>query len=675
MSDPTAEQDATTREQAGDAPTTDTQGIATRVIRWTTAIVAMLGIVLVVNQQFYLRLFGITIFEISYIYYLMGVFLPLAFLLFPARKRGSTGLLVVLDVVLALAAAAIAAYFGFRGQDIVRHGWGALPPDHAVILGGLAWLLIIEAIRRTSGIPMMLIVVAFSIYPMVAHVMPGPLEAVPRDLTGTMAFHLLSTDSVLGIPMRVFVDILIGFIVFGVVLQATGGGKFFLDLAYSLLGRTRGGTGKVAVVSSSLFGSISGSAMSNVVTSGSMTIPAMRASGFRRETAAGLEVCASTGGVLMPPVMGAVAFVMAAMLGVPYPTIALAALLPSVLFYVGLFLQVDAYAATAGLEPVDKSELPSLLATLRQGWPYMLSLGLLLYILFVERRVGQAPFYASGLLLVFALLIPRMRAAAGSVVEVLFQVGKFLGQLVAIMAGVGTVMGSLVVTGVGATLSRELVGLAGGNIGPMLVLGAVSSLILGMGMTVTACYVFLAVVLAPGLVSLGFERISVHLFLIYWGMLSYLTPPIALAAYPAAAIADAKPIRTAVEAARMGGVIYVIPFFFILDPALIMQGPLTSTLLAFVLALVAVGAMAAGLGGYVVGIGHISLQSGWAATWALRGALFAGGVCIGVPTTAVRLTGIVLIVACLTILLVSKALAGRRPGGATPATASDELPG
>jgi TRAP transporter 4TM/12TM fusion protein len=616
------------------------------------------GIALVVNQIFNLQLFGVLLFDNSYLYLLLAIFLSMIFLVRPMRSGRPTARLFWLDVGLAIVALGIGVYFAWNGQEIVRKGWGYLAPGHVIVLAGVSWVLILEAVRRAAGSGMLVVVVLFSLYPVAAQYLPGMLEGPRRSLTTTAVFHLLSLDSVLGIPMAIFANILIGFIFFGVVLQATGGGAFFLDLANSLLGTSRGGPAKVAVLSSSLFGSINGSAISNVVTSGSVTIPAMKKAGYARETAAAIEVCASTGGVLMPPVMGAVAFVMAAILGTSYATIALAALVPSLLYYLGLFVQVDGYAAKHRLCGATRSEIPPLLRTLRRGWIYLVVMAVLLYYLFGPRMVGEAPFYASALLLVLSLVRADTRFSLAAFLGFIETTGRFLAQLVAIMAGVGMVMGALVVTGIGATLSRELTSLAGGNSVLLLIFGALASYILGMGMTVTACYVFLAVVLAPALVTAGYEPIAVHLFLLYWGMLSYITPPIALAAYPAAAIAGGSPLRTAFEASRMGGAIYFVSFLFVFQPALLLQADPWSALSAIAFAVPAVFLIASAFGGYLAGVG--TLESGGVSRVCARWLLVAAGTSIALPSWPLKGLGAGLLV----IALLLRAVPARFAAGA-----------
>ncbi|NWG25356.1 MAG: TRAP transporter large permease subunit, partial [Pseudorhodoplanes sp.] len=303
------------------------------------------SVFLALNQLLNLQLFaGIVLIENRYLYLLAAALFPLIFLLIPLR-RGSGAAVPPYDWLLAALACGVLLWFAFEADRILSEGWEYSAPPPAKVLSGLLWLLILEALRRTSGWPMTIIVGLVSLYPVVAGHIPNPLKGNPQTFADTLAYHIVSAESAFGIPMRAFAEIVVGFIVFGVALNYTGGGRFFNDLAFALVGRWRGGAAQVGIVSSALQGSISGSVISNVISSGVVTIPAMKRTGFRADYAGGVEAVASTGAVLMPPVMGSTAFVMASFLGKPYAEIAMAAIIPGLLFYIGLAIQIDAYAA------------------------------------------------------------------------------------------------------------------------------------------------------------------------------------------------------------------------------------------------------------------------------------------------------------------------------------------
>ncbi|MCZ6855709.1 MAG: TRAP transporter fused permease subunit, partial [Gammaproteobacteria bacterium] len=415
-----------------------------------------------------------------------------------------------------------------------------------------------------------------------------------------------------------------GFILFGIALQHTGGGKFFLDLAFALLGHVRGGPAKVAVVSSGLMGSMSGSVITNVLTTGQLTIPAMKQTGMSPETAAGIEACASTGGVLLPPIMGSTAFVMATFLEVPYYQVALAAVIPALLYFFGLFLQVDAHAATMGLKGMPRAELPSVLKTLKGGWYYLGAFIALIFLLLVLQREVIAPFIATGLLLVLNQLSPAHRWGVDDLVEFFAATGKLLVELVCVLAGVGLIVGALSVTGLSGTLVNDLLYLAGDSLWLLLIMGAVTSFVLGIGMTVTAAYIFLAIVLAPALIQANLDPMSVHLFILYWAMLSFITPPVALGAYAAASVAGSNPMRTGFAAMKLGSVIYFIPFIFVLDPTLILKGAPMAVAQSVLEALFGIWFIALGIQGYLPWLGVIR-------SMLRRGGLLLAGLLIAMP--------------------------------------------
>ncbi|HZD27033.1 MAG TPA: TRAP transporter fused permease subunit [Alphaproteobacteria bacterium] len=566
--------------------------------------------------------------ETEYFYALLALLLPLAFLLYPltgaAKQR-----LPWYDLLLALAAFAIPAYFCYSGNKILDDGWEYVAPQSAVWLAFVLWALVLEAGRRAGGNAIFVICLLISIYPALSQFAPGFLNAPPQPWPITATFHIFGTESMLGIPMNAFANLVIGFLVFGVALQYTGGGAFFLNLAFALLGKRRGGPAKVAIFASGLMGSMSGSVITNVLTTGVMSIPAMKRVGFSPTYAGGVEACASTGGVLMPPVMGATAFVMATFLEIPYADIVVAAAFPSLLYYLGLFMQIDAYAARHGLSGLPAAELPGFLQVLKEGWYFVAVFALLIVMLLYMQREAQAPYYATVLLLVINQAAKIHRWSWARAVEFVEGVGKLFAELAAILAAIGLIIGALTFTGKVGSITYELVDLAGNSVFLLLLMGAITSFILGIGMTVTAAYLFLAVTLAPALTAGGLDRLAVHLFMLYWGMISFITPPVAIGAYAAASIAGANGVRTGIQAMRLGSIIYFVPFFFVLNPALIGQGSWEHVLAVFSAALLGVVLIAGGLQGYLVGAGD--LRRGGVLEWPLRAMLVAAGLIMALP--------------------------------------------
>ncbi len=610
---------------------------------WQIVLVALttIGIIFAINYVFTLNLFGVTILENSYFYILIAVFVSSAFLLYPARKGMPREKIPWYDVLLFLACLGTSSYFAWHGVEIVLKAWSFTAPVGATVCSVILWFLIIEAVRRAGGLPLALICLFFSFYPLFAPYMPAFLQGQGFSFLGIAKYHLLGVTSVLGIPTKVFGKLLIGFMIFGVALQVTGGGKFFINLANALLGHTRGGPAKVSVAASALFGSMSGSVISNVVTTGAMTIPTMKSTGYPPHFAGAVEACSSTGGVLMPPIMGATAFIIASFLNMPYVYICAAAVLPSILYYLGIFIQVDAYAAKTGLKGISRSELPSLWQTLKEGWFYILAFGVLIYLLIYLRREAIAPFYATALLFALCMIRKETRLTAKKFFDFLAGTGRLLTELMAILAAIGFIVGSLAVTGVGNSFAREIIFFAGGSLPLLLILCALTSFILGMGMTVTACYIFLAIVLAPALVKIGLYPLAVHLFVMYCGMISYITPPVALGAYAAAGIAGASPIKTGFQAMRLGIAIYFVPFFFVLNPALVLHGSPLSIVHAFFTCAIGIALIASASEGYLLGVGKLSPL--------VRPFIAISGILLGIPEWRTDAIGAVILAITLAI--------------------------
>jgi TRAP transporter 4TM/12TM fusion protein len=600
-------------------------------LRWLPGTLTVLLTLLTLDYLFNLGLLTVvTGLETQFYYAVVALLLPLVFLLWPALASGQDKPVPWYDYLLFIAAVVVSGYFVVQAETILERGWGFDAPAQAVWMSYAFWLLILEAARRAGGWPIALIAALFSCYPMIADIVPGPIQGFPSTLEQTAIYHTMSTESVMGVPLQAFAGLVIGFLIFGVVLQKTGGGAFFINLAFALLGHVRGGPAKVSIFASGLMGSMSGSVITNVLTTGVLSIPAMRRIGMSRSFAGGVEACASTGGVLMPPVMGATAFVMAMFLDVPYGEVALAAVIPSVLYFLGLFIQIDAYAARENIEGIPKAELPSVRETLKDGWYFIFVFALLVWMLLVMQREAVAPFYATALLLVINQFSRKHRWGWAQVRETLGSAAKLFAELIAILTAVGMLVGALSMTGLSGTIANDFIRLAGGSVLLLLLMGALTSFVLGIGMTVTAAYIFLAVALAPALIQGGgMDPMAVHMFILYWGMLSFITPPVALGAFAAATIAGARPMETGLQAMRLGSVIYFIPFLFVLNPALIMQGPVWEIALVFCQAVVGIVLFASAMQGYLIGIGR--LGHNLLTETLSRTLILIAGLCLALP--------------------------------------------
>jgi len=591
-----------------------------------------LTIFLCVNQQFGIRFFvGFTPLNTEYYYALVLVMLPFVFLIFPGAPRAPLDRVPWYDAALFALTAGVSLYLMLHIRKAAELGWefdGA--PAHVIGAGYLMWAVLMEALRRTGGWSLMLSVLPFTLYPVFADSdWLGPLKGTQSTPAQASAYHMLSSESLLGIPLQAFAEIVIGFLVFGTALMMTGAGKFFINLAFALCGTFRGGAAKVGIFASGLLGMMSGSVVANVLTAGTMTIPVMKKTGFRASYAGAIEACASTGAVLAPPVMGATAFVMAQFLNVSYAEVALAAAIPALLYYFGLFMQVDAYAARHGLKGIERRELPRLGDTLREGWYYVFVVALLVFMMLVMKRESHAPFYATLLLLVLNQLFSPDKWGWGTVAKFLELNGRTFAELVGILAGCGLLIGAFSLTGVISSLANDLLRMAGNSALLLLAMTAVTSLVLGLGLTTTACYIFLAILVGPALEKAGLNKMAVHMFVFYWGMLSAITPPVAIASFAAAGIAGAPAMKTGWESMRVGSIVYFIPFFFVMNPAFVLQGPWTEALYLTLTAAIGAIFICGGIQGYQLLVGD--LRAAGAMEWPLRVLFMLGGVVLATP--------------------------------------------
>lgn len=600
--------------------------------RWMLIAASAATIFLCVNQQFVLRFFiGFTPLNTEYYYALVLVMLPFVFVIFPGTSSARLDRVAAYDALLFAITVLTSLVFLFNIRRAAELGWefgGA--PAHLVWAGYVMWALLMEGLRRTGGWGLVLSVLPFTVYPLFAEAAwLGPLKGAQSTPAQTSAYHMMSSESLLGIPIQAFAETVIGFLIFGTALMMTGAGRFFINVAFALCGTFRGGAAKVCIFSSALLGMMSGSIVSNVLAAGSMTIPVMKRTGFTAVYAGAIEACASTGAVLAPPVMGATAFVMAQFLGVSYAQVAMAAAIPAALYYFGLFLQVDAYAARHGLEGLPREGLPRLWDAIKEGWYYAFVVVLLVFMLLVMKRESHAPFYATALLLALNQMFNREKWGWATVAKFLEVNGKTFVELVGILAGCGLLIGAFSVTGVISSLANDLLALAGGNALLLLTMTAITSLVLGLGLTTTACYIFLAILVGPALEKAGLNKMAVHMFVFYWGMLSSITPPVAIASFAAAGIAGAPPMQTGWVSMRVGSVIYFIPFFFVLNPAFVLEGPWWEAV--FVTTCAALGSVfiCGGLQGYQVFVGD--LRRGGSFEWPLRVALMLGGIVLAAP--------------------------------------------
>jgi TRAP transporter 4TM/12TM fusion protein len=533
---------------------------------------------------------GVAVFREQYLGVLLALSLAGIFLSTSARR----GRVSWFDGILAAGGLLVGGYVAMYYPSMADR-LAVLTPDKW-LLGMVAVLLLLEAVRRTAGPAVMWVAVAFLLYARFADALPGPLAGTPARWERLFTYLYLDLNGILGTPLAVASTVVLSFVLMGQVLFATGGANFLGDFALAVVGRFRGGPAKMAVVASSLFGNISGSAVANVAVDGPITIPMMKRAGYPAPVAAAVEATASTGGQIMPPVMGAAAFLMAEFLGIRYAQVAAAALLPAVLYYVCLFFQVDLEAAKRGLHGLPRDQLPRLREVLPRGSVFGVALGSVVFGLFgLKWQAEHVGVVAAGLAALAAVVL---RVRGWSVLGVLEQTGRALLGLVAVTAVAGVVIGVLQYTGLGFRLALLLTELAGRNLPLLLVLTAAVAMLLGMGMPTVAVYVLMATLVAPALVQLGVPPLAAHLFVFYFGMLSMITPPVCLATYTAATIGGCDFWQAGWAGMRLAAVAYVVPFLFALDPALIGRGPLWAVVLASATAVLGAFLLAAALVGY-----------------------------------------------------------------------------
>ncbi|MCB9945774.1 MAG: TRAP transporter fused permease subunit [Geminicoccaceae bacterium] len=476
----------------------------------------------------------------------------------------------------------------------------AYRPWQITVIGAVVTLAVMEGVRRRAGWMLFSIVAVFIVYALLADKVPGRL--IGKELSPLRLVQYIGFDSsaVFSTPLAVGTIIVLLFVFFGQLLFAAGGGAFLTDLAMAAAGRSRGGSAKISVIGSALFGSISGSAVSNVVTTGVVTIPLMERSGYSKRDAGAIEAVASTGGQLTPPIMGAAAFLMAEFLDISYLTVAVAALLPAMLYYLSVFIQVDLIAGRDDIRTTDLEGL-TVREVLADGWHFVVPFVVLLGALFIWRMDPEDSALLASLVIVAVGMVRDYRGQRltfSGLGRVFVDTGTGMVDLILVVAAAGFVIGILNITGLGFALTLVLVDAVGSNIILLLLISAVICIVLGMGMPTSGVYVLLAALVAPSLVEAGTQPIAAHLFILYFGMMSMITPPVALAAFAAATITKDNPLSTGLAAMRVGWASFIIPFVFVASPALLLDGSIPDIVITMVESVVGIVAVTAGIVGF-----------------------------------------------------------------------------
>ena len=534
---------------------------------WPKKIIAAIAITFSVFQL-YTAIFGVLDAQLQRAIHL-GFGLALAYLLYPFRRAWTRDhYFHPIDIVFAVLGAATPAYLVIQYRELITRAGTVSPVD--TVVGGLGILLVIEATRRVVGLPMVTVVLVFIAYAFLGPYMPGVLAhrgLTPEQLIGHLYF---TTEGIFGIPLGVSSTFIFLFILFGAYLESTGLGKFFIDLANAVAGWASGGPAKVAVLSSGLMGTVSGSSVANVVGTGSLTIPMMKKLGYNANFAGAVEAAASTGGQLMPPVMGAAAFLMAEFVGVPYIDVVKAAAIPALLYFTGVWLGVHFEAKRKKLKGIPRAELPNPLTLLKERGHLAIPLVVIVYLLVAGYTPMRAALVAIFLSILCAMLRKSTRMKPIEIVYGLERGAKgVLGVLVA-CASAGIIIGVVTKTGVGLRLASGLIDLAGGMLLPAMFFTMITAIVLGMGVPTTANYVITSTIAAPALEQMGVPVLAAHMFVFYFGIIADVTPPVALAAYAGAGISGGNALKTGVHASKLAIAAFIIPYVFVLSPVLLM---------------------------------------------------------------------------------------------------------
>ncbi len=503
----------------------------------------------------------------------LSLMVVLTFLVIAPTRRARSHHVPAHDWGLAVAAAAAGVYFASHAEAIAQR-ITLFDPLTAweTAFATIIILLALEAMRRTVGLGLTILVVLVILYNLLGHKLGGTMSHGRISTSHFLDIMIFTTDGLFGVPLRVAGTYAFLFVLFGTALAKAGGAEFFFNLAASISGRSPGGPAKIAVISSGLYGTISGSPTSDVVTTGAVTIPVMKRMGYGAALAGGVEVAASTGGSLLPPVMGAAAFIMAEYTGIPYVEIAIAALVPALLYYLPIYVQVHFRARSLGLKGMAETDIPALRQTMRDGGLFLAPLAAITTALLLGYTPTYAALYGAAAVIFVSMFKASTRLTPKAVFEVLTQTSVRMVAVTGACAAAGLVIGGITMTGLAGKFSHLVFMISGGNLFLSLVMAAALTVILGLGMPTPSAYIMAAVLIAPVMVDLGLDVLASHLFLLYFAVMSALTPPVAVAAYAASAIAEENPLKIAVIAVRLALGAFLVPFSFIFNHALLLQG-------------------------------------------------------------------------------------------------------
>ncbi|WNS76903.1 TRAP transporter permease [Bacillus sp. DTU_2020_1000418_1_SI_GHA_SEK_038] len=616
----------------------------TRKLKGWIGWIVFIGLLSFSLFQLYTGVFGVLTAQLQRSIHL-GFALALIFLLFPARKKdkGKKHKPAWYDYILALASVAVGAYWPLMIDELVMRV-GRLT-DLDFYIGLLAIILVLEATRRAVGLPITIIATLFLLYALYGPHMPGFLAHRGLDIKRLVQTMFFTTEGILGTPLGVSATFIFLFLLFGSFLVKTGVGQYFNDLALSIAGKRIGGPAKVAIFSSALQGTISGSSVANVVTSGSFTIPMMKKLGYKKEFAGGVEAAASTGGQLMPPVMGAAAFLMVEFIGgISYWDIAKAAAIPALLYFTGIWIMTHFEAKRVGLKGLKDEEMPNRKEVLSKIYLLLPILGVIV-LLMSGMSVIRAALWSIVITVAVSAIRKETRITLKDAIDALVDGARTALGVASATAAAGIIVGVVTKTGLGLKLANGLLDLAGGAIIPTLMLTMIAALVLGMGSPTTANYVITSTIAAPAIILLGVPDLPAHLFVFYFGIIADITPPVALAAFAAAGVSGGDPIKTGVSSAKLAIAAFIIPYMFVLSPELLMIDTTWYNLI-WVVATAIAGMTAIGAG--VIGYWFRKL------VWYERILALAGGLLLIDPNGYTDLVGLGLFIVVIALQFIFK---------------------
>lgn len=601
----------------------------TRKLKGTLGWIVFLGLLSFSLFQLYTGIFGQLTAQLQRSIHL-GFALALIFLLFPAQKKNIKKSKVPwYDLILAIIAIVVGAYWPLMIDELVMRVGRLTDLDFYIGLAGI--LLVLEATRRTVGLPIMIIASLFMIYGLFGPYMPGFIAHRGLDLTRLVQTMFYTTEGIFGTPLGVSSTFIFLFLLFGSFLVKTGVGEYFNDLAVAIAGRRIGGPAKVAIFSSALQGTISGSSVANVVTSGAFTIPMMKRLGYKKEFAGAVEAASSTGGQLMPPVMGAAAFLMVEFIGgISYWDIAKAAAIPAILYFTGIWIMTHFEAKRLGLRGLTKEEMPDKKEIIKDLY-LLLPIVAVLILMMTGMSVMRAALWSILITVVLSGVRKKTRLGFKDLLDALVDGARTALGVAAATAAAGIIVGVVTKTGLGLKLANGLLDLSGGDLLLTLFFTMIASLILGMGAPTTANYVITSTIAAPAIILLGVPDLSAHLFVFYFGIIADITPPVALAAFAAAAVSGGEPLKTGIDSSKLAIAAFIIPYMFVLSPELLMIDT-TWTYLVWVILTALAGMTAIGAG--VIGFWFRKLY------WHERILGILGGLLLMYPETISDIVGV-----------------------------------